>query len=92
VDWALLLRTFGAVFLAELGDKTQVATFCFAASGRSFWSVFLGSSLALTATSLLACLLGSTLSRLLPLRWVHLVAGVLFVVLGVVFILRNLRG
>jgi putative Ca2+/H+ antiporter (TMEM165/GDT1 family) len=92
MDWSLLLKTFGAVFIAELGDKTQVATFCFAAGGRSFWAVFLGSTLALTATSLLACLLGSALTRVLPVRWVHLASGVLFVVLGAFIIIRNLRG
>ncbi len=91
MDWKLLLTTFGAIFLAELGDKTQIATFCFAASGRSFWSVFIGSALALVSTSLVACLLGAGLSRLVPTRIVSLVAGLLFIAVGVVIILRNLR-
>lgn len=91
MDWKLLATTFGAVFLAELGDKTQIATLCFAASGRSVWSVFAGSALALVTTSLVACLLGAALSRLVPPRVVSLAAGGLFIVIGALMIARNLR-
>ncbi|MEO0081189.1 MAG: TMEM165/GDT1 family protein [candidate division WOR-3 bacterium] len=91
MDWRLLAATFGTVFLAELGDKTQLATLCFAASGRSFWSVFLGSSLALVLTSLVAALSGSGLARIVPVRYVSIASGVLFIVIGVFVIIRNVR-
>lgn len=91
MDWKLFLSTFGLVFLAELGDKTQLATFSFACSGQSTLSVFLGSSLALVASSLLACLLGGFVSRFVPVRWLHLGAGLLFMVLGVLLVARTLR-
>ena len=91
MDWKLLLATFGTVFLAELGDKTQLATLSFAASNRGgFWSVFAGSALALVATSLIAALFGGTLARFLPVRYVSLGAGVLFVVIGVFVVVRTL--
>ena len=91
MDWRLLLSTFGAIFLAELGDKTQLATISFACGKNTFWSVFAGSSLALVSSSLLATLLGSSLARILPLRWVHFAAGLLFVVLGVLLVIRTLK-
>lgn len=91
MDWKLLLATFGTVFLAELGDKTQLATLSFAASNRgAFWSVFVGSALALVATSLIAALVGGTLARYLPVKYVSLGAGILFVVIGVFVVVRSL--
>jgi len=91
MDWRLLLATFGSVFLAELGDKTQLATLCFAAGKNTFVPVFIGSSLALVTSSLLACIVGSALTRVLPIRWVHLGAGVLFIVIGALLVAKNLR-
>jgi len=91
MDWRLLLTTFGSIFLAELGDKTQLATLCFATGKNTFLSVFIGSSLALVTSSLLACTVGSALTRVLPIRWVHLGAGVLFIIIGALLVARNLR-
>ena len=58
MDWKLTLTTFGAVFIAELGDKTQLATLAFTTSGGSRWAVFIGSAGALVATSAIAVLAG----------------------------------
>jgi Ca2+/H+ antiporter, TMEM165/GDT1 family len=91
MDWRLLVTTFGSIFLAELGDKTQLATLSFAAGKNTMVPVFIGSSLALVTSSLLACLLGSALSRVLPIRWVHLGAGLIFIVLGVLLVAKNVR-
>jgi putative Ca2+/H+ antiporter (TMEM165/GDT1 family) len=91
MDWRLLLTTFGSVFLAELGDKTQLATLCFATGKNTFGPVFIGSSLALVTSSLLACLLGSALTKVLPIRWVHLGAGLVFIVIGALLVAKNIR-
>ncbi|MBN2464361.1 TMEM165/GDT1 family protein [candidate division WOR-3 bacterium] len=91
MDWKLLLTTFGAIFLVELGDKTQLATLSFATGKNAFLPVFIGSSVALVATSLLASVVGSTLTRVLPARWVHLGAGLLFIVIGALLVARNIR-
>jgi len=92
MEWKLLLTTFGTVFLAELGDKTQLATLSFAAANRGgFWSVFAGSALALIATSLIAALLGGVLAKYLPVKYVSLGAGVLFIVIGGLVVVRALR-
>lgn len=82
MDWKLVATTFAAVFVAELGDKTQLATLSFASSGSSKLSVFLGSALALVATSALAVLGGEALSRVVSPLLLKRLAGALFVVLG----------
>lgn len=87
MDWKLFATTFGLIFLAELGDKTQLATLSLAASGRSRLVVFLGAAIALAATSALAVLVGEGLSRVVPELWIRRVAGAAFVVLGVLFLL-----
>jgi putative Ca2+/H+ antiporter (TMEM165/GDT1 family) len=82
MDFKVMLTTFGMIFIAELGDKTQLATFCFAAGNQSKLAVFLGSAGALVLTSGLGCLLGSFVSRVVPANYLNIGAGVLFVILG----------
>ena len=82
MDFKILFSTFGLIFLAELGDKTQLATFCFAAETKSRLAVFIGSAGALVLTSLLAVLFGSLVNRLVPANVIKVGAGLLFVLLG----------
>lgn len=83
MDLKLLLTTFGLVFLAELGDKTQLATFCFSADCDSRLSVFLGSAGALVLSSLIAVFLGAALSRVISPAMIKTGAGVFFIVVGI---------
>jgi putative Ca2+/H+ antiporter (TMEM165/GDT1 family) len=89
MDWKLFLTTFAAVFVAELGDKTQLATLSLAAGGRSRLVVFAAAAAALVATSGIAVAAGAGLGHALPAVWIKRGAGVLFVVLGVVFLVRG---
>lgn len=82
MDWKLVGTTFLAVFVAELGDKTQLATLSFASSGQSRLSVFIGSALALVATSAIAVMVGEALSRVVPPMLLQRIAGVAFLVIG----------
>lgn len=86
MDLKLLLSTFGLVFLAELGDKTQLATLSLAASGSSRLAVFLGAAGALVLTSFIAVLVGAALARAVPAVWIHRVAGVGFILMGILFL------
>jgi putative Ca2+/H+ antiporter (TMEM165/GDT1 family) len=92
MDWKLFASTFAAIFFAEIGDKTQLATVSLAAGGSSRWTVFAGSALALVATSAIAVLAGEALSRVVSPIVLKRAAGVLFIVLGVVFLLGRGNG
>ena len=70
------------VFLAELGDKTQLATMGFAAESNSMVSVFTGSALALCLSSALAVLAGGWIARHVSPDAIRMAAGGLFVILG----------
>ena len=67
MEWKLLITVFGAVFIAEMADKTQLVTMLFAADkGVSKLTVFLGSALALVLTSAIGVLAGTLLSHADP--------------------------
>lgn len=87
MDWRIFGSTFAAIFLAEIGDKTQLATLSLATGSGSRWAVFAGSALALVATSAVAVLAGEALARVVSPSVLRRVAGVAFVVLGGWFLL-----
>lgn len=86
MDPRLFLSTFFAVLLAEMGDKTQLATMSLAAEGSSRWTVFAASALALVAASAIAVLAGEAVSRVIPPHWIKRGAGALFIVLGLLML------
>lgn len=83
----VLVTTFALIFVAELGDKTQLTTMLLAAQSRAPVSVFTGAALALAASTLLGVVLGTAITEVVPLRYVRLGAGVFFVLVGVFLIL-----
>jgi putative Ca2+/H+ antiporter (TMEM165/GDT1 family) len=80
--FAVLLSTFTTVFLAELGDKTQLATLLLSAQSGSPGLVFLGAAFALICSSLVGVLVGQWLAKTLPPERIEFMAGVLMVCLG----------
>jgi putative Ca2+/H+ antiporter (TMEM165/GDT1 family) len=89
VDWRVFLTVFGAVFIAELGDKTQLATMLFAADKDvSPWTVFLAASAALIVASAIGVVAGSLLSQYIDEKYLHYVAGIGFIVIGVYTLYR----
>ena len=87
MDWRVLLTTFGVIFLAEMGDKTQIAAMTMAAGKKRPWEVFIGASLALVAVSAIGVLVGSALGQYLPLDWIKRIAGASFIIIGVLVLL-----
>jgi putative Ca2+/H+ antiporter (TMEM165/GDT1 family) len=83
VDWGILASTFGLIFVAELGDKTQLAVVTQTCKYRRPWAVFAGASLALTVVTLIGALGGELLGRLVPQEVLRIVAALAFVVMGI---------
>ena len=89
MDWKIFLTVFGAIFIAELGDKTQLATMMFAADKQvSKWVVFAGASAALVTASAIGVLAGHLLSQYLDEKVMSYVAGSVFVLIGVFILVR----
>jgi len=88
--WKTFLSTFVLVFLAELGDKTQLSTMLIAAHDKSYLSVFLGASLALVTNSALGVYLGSFVSDSLPMNYIHLGSGIAFIIIGILLIAQKI--
>ncbi|MBT8130838.1 MAG: TMEM165/GDT1 family protein [Gammaproteobacteria bacterium] len=84
MDWKMFGVVFGTVFLAELGDKTQIATMLFASRQmESALTVFLAAALALTAATALAVVVGNSLSHVIDSRYLAYIAGAGFIAIGV---------
>ncbi len=78
------LSVFITVFLAEIGDKTQLATMLFAAEAESNkWVIFAGSALALVCAAAIGVLVGAQLERLISPRTLKIVAGIGFIAIGI---------
>lgn len=84
-----LLAIFVSIFLAELGDKTQLATIAFA-SKYGWKTAFLGAILGLTAVNLIGALIGDKIGDVLPVEVIHKGAGILFIAFGVLMLLGKM--
>jgi len=83
MHWKTFAMVFITVFIAEIGDKTQLATLLFSADRQvSKWAVFAGSALALTAAAAIGVLLGSQLERFVTPKTLRIVAGIGFLGIG----------
>jgi Ca2+/H+ antiporter, TMEM165/GDT1 family len=87
MDFRVLLTTFGIIFLAEMGDKTQLAAMTMAAQTKRPWAVFIGASIALAAVSAIGVLVGGVVGQYVPLEWVKRVAACLFIIIGVLMLM-----
>ena len=83
MDWKVFATTFTALFIAELGDKTQLAAISLTAETKKPVSVFLGSVLALALVTLIGVLFGEALTKLIPVEYLKKGAAGLFIIIGV---------
>ncbi|QUH19346.1 TMEM165/GDT1 family protein [Alkaliphilus sp. B6464] len=86
----IIITTFWIVFIAELGDKTQLQTMLLATRSKSLWPVFLGSSLALVLSSFLGVCASTILTKYISPHYLQTGAGVVFIVIGVLTLLGRM--
>lgn len=84
--WQTFITAFVTVFIAELGDKTQLAALALGSESGKKWAVFLGASLALMTTTALAIVAAEVISKNISPVLIKRASGILFVVLGVLAI------
>ena len=87
MDWRAMITTFGVIFLAEMGDKTQLAAMTLAAQTKKPLAIFIGAAVALVCVSAIGVLVGAGLSQYLPLIWIKRVSAVAFIVIGVLILM-----
>lgn len=81
--WQVFLLTIGLFFLAEMGDKTQIATIALGARYQDIFSVTVGTTLGMMLANAPAVWIGQKFTERLPIRWVHAIAAATFVVIGI---------
>lgn len=86
MNFKTFLTTFGLIFLAEMGDKTQLAAITMAAQTKQPFTVFLGASLALAAVSLIGVVLGSVMASYINAEYLHKAAAVAFIAIGILML------
>ena len=91
MDWTAFFSTLGLIFVAELGDKTQLAVVTQTCKYRRPWAVFAGASLALTLVTLLGAIGGQVLSRFIPAHVLRLVAALAFVLMGLLIVREAIK-
>jgi putative Ca2+/H+ antiporter (TMEM165/GDT1 family) len=90
MEWKIFGTAFLTLFLAELGDKTQLAVITMTASTESKVSVFLGASLALVVVTLLGVLVGGVLTQWVPAEWLQRIVAAAFITIGVLMLIGKL--
>ena len=90
MDWSLLVTTLGLVFVAELGDKTQLAVITMTARTGKPITVLVGAVVALALVTVLGVALGGVITRFVPIEWVSKGAAVAFITIGSLMLLGKL--
>ena len=83
MDWKLFITTFGTIFLAELGDKTQFAAIAASSQSTRTWEILAGVVLGLAFAGALGVLGGKVLAEFLDPKWMRILSGSLFIAVGV---------
>jgi len=83
MDWKIFLTAFTAIFIAEIGDKTQLAVLGFSTKSNSVISIFLGAMCAFFVVTLIAVLFGEVITKYVPEKALHYGSATLFIIIGI---------
>lgn len=92
MDYKVFITAFMAIFLAELGDKTQLAAISLAAESKKPFSVFLGASTAFMLVTLIAVFFGNAITKLFGEKTIKIAAAVCFIAVGLFLLKEAVRG
>lgn len=90
MDWKIFASAFATLFLAEMGDKTQLAVITMTAGSDAKLSVFLGAACALVVVTLIGVIFGGTIAAYVPTEWLQRIVAAAFIVIGVLMLFGKL--
>jgi len=90
MDWKIFGTAFATLFLAEMGDKTQLAVITMTAGTDAKLSVFLGAACALVVVTLIGVIFGGVVAAYIPTEWLQRIVAAAFIVIGVLMLFGKL--
>lgn len=86
MDWKILISVFVTIFLAELGDKTQLASILMTSKTNKPVLVFIGTMLAFAVATIIGVALGSVITKFLPFSFIKVGAAIAFIIIGILIL------
>jgi putative Ca2+/H+ antiporter (TMEM165/GDT1 family) len=86
MDWKIILSTFVTIFLAELGDKTQLASILMTSKTNKPVLVFIGTMLAFAIVTVIGVAAGSMITKLVPFNFIKAGAAISFIIIGILIL------
>ncbi len=90
MNWQFFWLAFATIFLAEIGDKTQLVCFSLSTKSVSILPVFLGAISAFVLSTLVACFLGNFLAKIVPTKIIHSIAAIILIASGIFILAKEL--
>jgi len=90
MDWKILIATFTSIFLAELGDKTQIAAIIMTSKTNKPLTVFIGSMIAFAVITLIGVTFGAALTKFVPIDYIKYLSAIAFIAIGILILTGKL--
>ena len=90
MDWKILIATFTSIFLAELGDKTQIAAIIMTSKSSKPLTVFIGSMVAFAVITILGVTFGVALTKFVPINYIKYLSAIAFIAIGILILTGKL--
>ena len=90
MDWKILIATFSTIFLAELGDKTQIAAIIMTSKTNKPLTVFIGSMIAFAIITIIGVAFGGVITKVIPIYLIKVLSAVAFITVGILILIGKL--